>query len=185
MNSAAIQGRQIDWEAALLERARQGDVRAFERLYREFVGRVYGLCLRLVRHPADAEDCTQQTFINAWSALARFEARSSFATWLHRIAVNVVLSRRQRTTLSIEILSVGPEEMESDWTFDTSIEVSEIEAAIVELPDGARDVLVLSGIYGYSHAETAAMLGVAEGTCKAQLHRARQLLRERLCLEGY
>lgn len=185
MTSAAIQGGQVDWEAALLERARQGDARAFERLYREHVGRVYGLCLRLARHPADAEDCTQQAFINAWSALARFETRSSFATWLHRIAVNVVLAQRRRTTSHVEVLSGDTGEAESDWTFDTPVEVGQIEAAIDDLPDGARDVLVLLGIYGYSHGEVAAMLGVAEGTCKAQLHRARRLLREKLGLEGY
>jgi RNA polymerase sigma-70 factor, ECF subfamily len=183
MTSMAIQGGPVDWEAALIERARQGDVRAFERLYREHVGRVYALCLRLARNVANAEDYTQQTFINAWSALSRFETRSSFATWLHRIAVNVVLGQRRQAASPDEPFHVKPEDVEPEWTFDTPVEVSEIEAAIEALPDGARDVLVLSGIYGYSHGEVAAMLGVAEGTCKAQLHRARGLLREKLGVE--
>lgn len=180
---AAAQSERIEWEAALVQRARSGDVRAFERLYREYVGRVYGLCLRLVRDPATAEDCAQEAFINAWRGLRSFETRSAFGTWLHRIAVNVVLGRRRKSSSSCP----PPEAVESvsqDWTLDTPVEVSEIEAAIGTLPEGARDVLVLCGIYGYSHGEAAGMLGVAEGTCKAQLHRARALLRRKLYPEA-
>ncbi len=174
----------VDWEGALVQRACAGDVRAFERLYREHVGRVYGLCLRMTRDPAVAEDCAQETFINAWKALARFETRSSLATWLHRIAVNVALAKRRKATPVVESpLEDDDEAVESDWTLETPLEVNEIEAAIERLPDGARDVLVLHAIYGYSHIEAAEMLGVAEGTCKAQLHRARSLLRERLGVE--
>jgi len=182
--AVAISGaEQIDWEQGLVQRARRGDTHAFERLYREHVGRVYGLCLRLTRDPAHAEDCAQETFINAWRALERFETRSSISTWLHRIAVNVVLAKRRRFTPKTESLSDADEPAEFGWTLDTPVEVGEIETAIAGLPEGARDVLVLSGIYGYSHLETAAMLGVAEGTCKAQLHRARKLLRDRLNVE--
>src|SRR5580704_2636660 len=86
----------VDWEGALVQRAAAGDTRAFERLYREHSGRVYGLCLRMTRDAHLAEDCTQDTFINAWRALAKFQARSSLSTWLHRIAVNVSLARRRR-----------------------------------------------------------------------------------------
>jgi RNA polymerase sigma-70 factor (ECF subfamily) len=174
----------VDWDGALVQRACAGDVRAFERLYREHVSRVYGLCLRMTRDPAMAEDCTQETFINAWKALARFETRSSLATWLHRIAVNVALGKRRKAGPVVEDpLADDEEAVESDWTLETPLEVNEIEAAVERLPDGARDVLVLHAIYGYSHIETAQMLGVAEGTCKAQLHRARSLLRERLGVE--
>ena len=174
----------VDWEGALVQRACAGDVRAFERLYREHVGRVYGLCLRMTRDPAMAEDCTQETFINAWKALGRFETRSSLATWLHRIAVNAALAKRRKAAPVVESsLDDDEEKVESDWTLETPLEVNEIEAAIERLPDGARDVLVLHAIYGYSHIEAAEMLGVAEGTCKAQLHRARSLLRERLGVE--
>lgn len=182
MGSAAAKSDQVDWEAGLVQRARSGDMRAFERLYRDHVGRVYGLCLRLTRDPAGAEDCAQEAFVNAWRALGRFETRSSFGTWLHRIAVNVVLSRRRRPSEQIEPTARDSEEAEADgeWTLDTPVEIGEIEAAIAGLPDGARDVLVLCGIYGYSHGEAAQMLGVAEGTCKAQLHRARALLRAKL-----
>jgi RNA polymerase sigma-70 factor (ECF subfamily) len=130
-----------------------------------------------------AEDCVQETFINAWRGLQRFGARSSFATWLHRIAVNVVLAKR-RQPMPPEDLSADSLPLDQmEWTLDTPVEVAEIEAAIAHLPDGARDTVVLCGIYGYSHPEAAEMLGVAEGTCKAQLHRARRLLRERLGLE--
>ena len=182
----AAHTERVDWEEGLLQRARNGDVRAFERLYRDHVGRVYGLCLRLTRDPADADDCTQEAFLNAWRALGRFETRSSFGTWLHRIAVNVVLGRRRRASEQIELTPASEESaMGGEWTLDTPVEVGEIEAAIAGLPDGARDVLVLSGIYGYSHGETAQMLGVAEGTCKAQLHRARALLRAKLHPEAH
>ena len=110
------------------------------------------------------------------------------ATWLHRIAVNVVLGKRRKTTpMMVDWDSLVPagedEPIESEWTLETPLEVNDIETAIGELPDGARDVLVLYAIYGYSHSEAAEMLGVAEGTCKAQLHRARGLLRDRLGVE--
>jgi RNA polymerase sigma-70 factor (ECF subfamily) len=137
----------------------------------------------MTRNPTSAEDCTQETFINAWRALDRFETRSAFGTWLHRIAVNVVLGKRRRVSFGAETSLEDEQLEENDWAFDTPVEESEIEEAIAGLPDGARDVLVLSGIYGYSHVETAEMLGVAEGTCKAQLHRARKLLKERLNVE--
>src|SRR5437868_7371362 len=98
MTQAQAEDTRVDWEAALVQRACTGDTRAFERLYREHAGRVYGLCLRMTRNSATAEDCTQEAFINAWRALDRFEDRSSMATWLHRIAVNVVLGKRRKTT---------------------------------------------------------------------------------------
>ena len=173
---------QIEPEELWIARAARGDQRAFERLYRAHVARVHGLCIRMTRNVASAEDCTQQAFIQAWTALPRFERRSSFATWLHRIAVNIVLMQRRSGFELAPPAFSG--ELEDAFTFDTPVEVAEIEAAIDTLPDGARDVLILSGIYGYSHVEIAPMLGVAEGTCKAQLHRARRLLRERLNMEA-
>ena len=185
MTLAQVESSRIDWEGALVERARAGDTRAFERLYREHAGRVYGLCLRMTRQPHLAEDCTQETFINAWRALARFETRSSLGTWLHRIAVNVTLAKRRKATRDAPLpdVEVEDEAIEPDWTLETPVEVQEIEEAIGALPQGARDALVLHALYGYSHTEAAQMLGLAEGTCKAQLHRARKLLRERLNVE--
>ena len=169
----------IVWQQAMLRQAQRGDVRAFERLYRETIGRVHGICLRLTRDPALAEDCTQEAYLRAWKALPEFEARSSLATWLHRIAVTVVLERRRRRTPDLDFVEELPEDA-IEVQFDTPLEEREIEAAVAGLPEGARDVLVLCALYGYTHGEAGAMLGIAEGTCKAQLHRARLLLRARL-----
>ncbi len=171
----------VDWdERALVHRARSGDTAAFERLYRQHCGRVHAVCLRLTRDPALAEDCTQDAFIRAWSALPRFEGRSAFGTWLHRIAVNVVLERRRAPAAPLEFVDELPEQGETVALPDTPVEEAELEAAIASLPQGARDALVLCAIHGYTHVEAGEMLGLAEGTCKAQLHRARRLLRERL-----
>src|ERR1700729_695748 len=182
MTHAQMQDTRVDWEGALVQRACAGDTRAFERLYREHSGRVYGLCLRMTRDAQLAEDCTQDTFINAWRALAKFETRSSLSTWLHRIAVNVSLAKRRKSP-QVEPVPEDDEGVATQWTVETPVEVQEIESAIGALPDGARDALVLHALYGYSHGEAAQMLGIAEGTCKAQLHRARKLLRERLNME--
>jgi RNA polymerase sigma-70 factor, ECF subfamily len=187
----AAQSDWIEWEAGLVQRARGGDVRAFERLYRDHIGSVYGLCLRMTRDRTAAEDCAQEAFFKAWRALERFETRSSFGTWLHRIAVNVVLSRRRKAGAQAELPPAPMDEGEGradppgEWTLDTPVEVQEIETAVAGLPEGARDALVLCGIYGYSHGEASQMLGIAEGTCKAQLHRARALLRARLEPESH
>ncbi|MBV8143991.1 MAG: RNA polymerase sigma factor [Gammaproteobacteria bacterium] len=182
MAYAQAEETRVGWEDALVQRARTGDRRAFERLYREHAGRVYGLCLRMTRDAQLAEDCTQDTFINAWRALGKFETRSSLSTWLHRIAVNVSLAKRRKSG-PVEPLPEEEEGIVGEWTLETPLEVQEIESAIGGLPDGARDALVLHALYGYSHPEAAQMLGIAEGTCKAQLHRARKLLRERLGVE--
>ena len=168
---------QSEW----LERARLGDTRAFESLYREHSGRVYGLCLRLTRDPATAEDCTQETFINAWRNLPNFEGRSALGTWLHRIAVNATLAKTRRGSLEI-VPQPAAEDDEPAYEGEAPDDTPplDVEAAVSTLPEGARHVLVLYGIYGYTHEEAAGMLGIAVGTCKAQLHRARRLLRERL-----
>jgi len=183
MADAQAEDTRVDWEGALVQRARTGDRRAFERLYREHAGRVYGLCLRMTRDAQLAEDCTQDTFINAWRALGKFETRSSLSTWLHRIAVNVSLARRRKATPVEAPVDDDGEGVSGEWLLETPVEVDEIESAIEGLPEGARDALVLHALYGYSHGEAAEMLGIAEGTCKAQLHRARQLLRARLGVE--
>jgi RNA polymerase sigma-70 factor (ECF subfamily) len=171
----------VDSEAEWISRAREGDRRAFEHLYRSYSGRVYGLCLRLTREAGLAEDCTQETFISAWRNLARFEGRSALGTWLHRIAVNVALARGRRVQLEVVPPPEDSERAESiGGILDDDTPPIDVEKAIATLPEGARHVLVLYGIYGYTHEEAADMLGIAVGTCKAQLHRARRLLRERL-----
>jgi RNA polymerase sigma-70 factor (ECF subfamily) len=140
----------------------------------------------MTRDPTIAEDCTQDAFIQAWRALPTFQQRSHFSTWLHRIAVNAVLARGRRRQEDLG----GDESIEdqiassiADTGVEDAGESRDLERAIGHLPPGARHVLVLAGVYGYSHEETASMLGIAVGTCKAQLHRARQLLSTRLGLE--
>ena len=136
MPHAQAEDTRVDWEGALVQRARTGDRRAFERLYREHAGRVYGLCLRMTRDAQLAEDCTQDTFINAWRALGKFETRSSLSTWLHRIAVNVSLAKRRKSG-RVESLPEDEEEGQAcEWTLETPVEVQEIESAIGELPEG-------------------------------------------------
>jgi RNA polymerase sigma-70 factor (ECF subfamily) len=177
-------------DASLVAAARRGDMRAFERLYRLHSGKVLGLCLRMTRQREIAEDCVQQTFVRAWRNLAAFEGRSAFGTWLHRIAVNEVLTHaRNRGTRSEGVsLATGDDEEDTlDNIADVSVaadsaEVVDVEKALATLPEGSRHVVVLQAVYGYSHEEVADMLGIAVGTCKAQLHRGRKLLRERLGL---
>jgi RNA polymerase sigma-70 factor (ECF subfamily) len=184
MNSLAVAESSTEGELALVVRAQHGDLRAFEQLYHLYLDRIYGLCMRLVRNTATAEDCAQQAFINAWIGLPQFKARSSFGTWIHRIAANVAIGDRRKVSRWSKVLSPEVEAIGGPVTFDTPVEVRDIETAIQALPDGAREVLVLCGIYGFSHAEVATMLAVAEGTCRAQLHRAREILRGRFQLDG-
>ena len=172
-------------DAQLVAAARGGNAAAFETLYRAHVSRVLGLCLRMTRRRDIAEDCTQQTFVRAWRSLGAFEGRSTFGTWLHRIAVNEVLTHARNRGTRVELEETGDEadELHSDagGEYDAG-EVMDVERALATLPEGSRHVVVLQAVYGYSHEEVADMLGVAVGTCKAQLHRGRRLLRERLGL---
>jgi RNA polymerase sigma-70 factor (ECF subfamily) len=176
------QARRVADERALVAAAVAGSEAAFEKLYRLHVGKIHGLCLRMTANREKAEDCTQEAFIQAWRALPRFESRSGFGTWLHRIAVNAVLAqgRRRREELGVDAAIEDTLESVPDMATGSPGAIDDIEAAIATLPPGARQVLVLAGVYGYSHEEAAGMLGIAVGTCKAQLHRARQLLGKRL-----
>jgi RNA polymerase sigma-70 factor (ECF subfamily) len=129
-----------------------------------------------------AEDCTQLTFVRAWKSLGAFEGRSAFGTWLHRIAVNEVLTQARNHGTRSESDEEAVAEATDDpreGAYDAG-EVMDVERALATLPEGSRHVVVLQAVYGYSHEEVADMLGVAVGTCKAQLHRGRKLLRERL-----
>jgi RNA polymerase sigma-70 factor, ECF subfamily len=169
-------------ERALVESAKRGSRTAFEALYRDHVGKVYGLCLRMTAHRATAEDCTQEAFIQAWRSLPGFEGRSAFGSWLHRIAVNAVLAQGRRRRERLGTLGSADDEAAAlpDPTVGDAGTVLDLEAGLRRLPAGARQALVLVGIYGYSHEEAADLLGVAIGTCKSQVHRARQLLGQRL-----
>jgi RNA polymerase sigma-70 factor (ECF subfamily) len=175
--------RDVAEERRLVAAAVEGSSRAFETLYRRHAPRTYALCLRMTGHVATAEDCTQDAFVQAWRHLPRFETRSSFSTWLHRIAVNAVLQhvRRRHELLGAEDSAEREvAEVLADPRIGDPLQTRDLEAAIATLPPGARHVLVLVGIYGHTHEEAADMLGIAVGTCKAQLHRARALLGSRL-----
>ena len=168
--------REAAEELRAVKAAAKGDRRAFEQLYRRHVGRIQRLCLRLTGGQREtAEECVQDAFVSAWRALPRFEIRSAFSTWLHRIAVNAVLARRRGLAQSLEIATdEDPAQLDRRVTLDAP--PLDLEAAIRALPAGARHVLVLVGLYGFSHEEAATQLGIAVGTSKAQLHRARGLL---------
>jgi RNA polymerase sigma-70 factor (ECF subfamily) len=168
-------------EAEALARALRGDVRAFEQIYRRHLPQVYALCLRMTGQPALAEDCTQECFIAAWRALPGFEGRSRVATWLHRIAVHAVLNERRTRSRRLQATPLDEEALAAPVPAGEA-GTADVEAALARLPEGARDVVVLVGLHGYTHEETAAMLDIAVGTSKAQLHRGRRLLAAQLGL---
>jgi RNA polymerase sigma-70 factor (ECF subfamily) len=172
--------RAAEWR--LVRKAQSGDLQAFERLYRENERRVYALCLRLSSDPALAEELTQEVFIRAWKKLGSFRGQSAFSSWLYPLTVNVARSerrsRRRRLarvfpTDDVAALEPPPRPPRPEVGFD-------LEKAMATLPPGARAVFVLHDVEGRTHEEIASLLGLASGTSKAQLHRARRLLREAL-----
>ena len=170
-----------DW----VERAQQADTAAFESLYRLHVDRVYGLCLRMTGNPSEAEDCTQEAFIQAWNKLSKFRGDSAFSTWMHRIAVNSVLGRMRKARRELDKMQAVTDISPVPETVGDSGNFEDLQNAVDDLPDGARHVFVLHAVYGYSHNETGDMLGIAAGTSKAQLHRAKRLLASNLKKNGY
>ena len=160
----------------LLNSARNGDQREFEAFYRATCGTVYGLCLRLTSNPTVAEECVQQTFIQAWRNLTGFRGDSAVTTWLHRIAVNEVRGHYRREARH-DVSSSDEDQPALTTDHGRSID---LERAIATLPERARAVFVLVGIYGYPHDQTAAMLDIAVGTSKAHYHHARRQLRKEL-----
>jgi len=168
-------------EQELVERARQGDHAAFESLYRTYSRWVYALCLRLTASVDEAEEATQEAFVLVWERLTTYRGDSGFRPWLRRLAVNVVLSRaRQDSRRSARVVTVEDPELHGRTPPESLDERIDLERAVASLPEGARTVLVLHDIEGLRHKEISELTGVAPGTSKAQLHRARRLLRERL-----
>lgn len=167
----------------VIRRAQSGDETAFDRLYDEQVGRIYSLCLRMSGNRGEAERLTQDVFVRLWQQLPSFRGDSAFSSWLHRLAVNVVLQDRrsdERRTARVESID-DLSEVRENRTERADHELRlDLERAIAALPYGARVVLVLHDIEGYRHEEIAQLCGIAVGTTKAQLHRARRLLRESL-----
>jgi len=167
-------------EAYQVIRAQGGDKVAFEQLYRNHVDRVYALCLRMTGNAGLAEELTQDSFVRAWDKLGKFKRKSAFGTWLYRVALNVVLghlrteARSAARVISIHDLNVPPAAARTA-TPGTRVD---LQAAIDTLPEGARVVFMLFENEGFQHKEIGKMLGISPGASKAQLHRARKLLRE-------
>lgn len=158
----------------------QGDARAFERLYRATVPRIHSLARRMAGESV-ADDLTQEVYLRAWSRLHTFRGDARFSTWLHRLAVNVILTRRASMKKQRD-RTVSGSALLDRMTAKVSrpgVRV-DFEAALATLPAGARDVFVLYDVEGYKHEEIGEMLGIHPGTSKSQLHRARMLLRRHL-----
>ena len=175
----------ISNEAAFIARAQAGDTRAFEALYRLHIDRVYGLCLRMTGNVSEAEDCAQEAFIQAWNKLSKFRGDSAFGTWMHRIAVNSVLGRIRKSKREQDRIQLVADTAPPPASIGDSGNLRDLSDAIEKLPEGARHVFVLNAVYGYSHEESGNMLGIAVGTSKAQLHRARRLLAQQLQEQGF
>jgi RNA polymerase sigma factor (sigma-70 family) len=161
--------------------AATGDRRAFERVYREHVDRVYAICTRMLADRVLAEEVTQDVFVRVWEKLPGFRGESAFSTWLHRVAVNVVLSRRK--VASLHHARTVDDEDAIGLAVGRTVSVGDrldLESAIAGLPNGARRVFVLHDVEGFTHEEIGEQLGITPGGSKAQLHRARMLLRAAL-----
>ena len=173
-----------DADLALARRAAGGDAGAFESIYRRHAGRVHGVIARLVGgHSARAEDLTQEAFVRVWQALPQFRFESAFATWLHRLAVNTALMEL-RSRRGGPRFDDDEDALEDIGTPDSAGHgaalTMDLERAVATLPPRARAVLVLHDVEGWKHEEIAQELGMAVGSSKAQLHRARHLLRAKL-----
>ncbi len=174
-------------EAEAIEKAKQGDAQAFEVLYNLHKRRVYSLCLRMTANAAEAEDLTQEAFLQLYRKIATFRGESAFSTWLHRLAVNVVLMRLRKKGLSVVPLEETTETEEEtpkkdlgaeDAKLAASIDRLQLQRAIERLPPGYRSIFVLHDVEGYEHNEIAVIVGCSIGNSKSQLHKARLKLRE-------
>jgi RNA polymerase sigma-70 factor (ECF subfamily) len=178
-------------ESESIRRAQQGDAAAFERLYQMHSRRVYSLCLRMVGNTAEAEDLTQEAFLQLFRKIATFRGESAFSTWLHRLAVNVVLMKLRKKSgkeTSLEQVTEPDEESGTprrdfgapDLALTGSIDRVNLQRAVEQLPPGYKSVFVLHDVQGYEHNEIAEMMGCSIGNSKSQLHKARMRLRDLL-----
>ena len=175
-------------EADVVHRAQQGDAAAFERLYRLYSRKVYALCLRMAGNPTEAEDLTQDVFLQLFRKIGTFRGESAFSTWLHRMSVNIVLMRfrkKPKAETSLEMIT-NPEEESSrlpeefggpDLRLNGVIDRVTLQAAIDELAPGYRAMFILHDVQGYKHDEIARMFGCSTGNSKSQVHKARMQLR--------
>jgi RNA polymerase sigma-70 factor (ECF subfamily) len=168
----------------LAKKAAGGDGKAFEELYRRHYRRVYALTLRMMGNPTEAEDMTQDVFLQLFNKVGMFRGESAFTTWLHRMTVNQVLMHFRKKSTRSELLTDEGETpvqivkgTENPRTAPVIDRIG-LENALKQLPNGYRTVFVLHDVEGYEHYEIAEMLGIAEGTSKSQLHKARLKLRQ-------
>ncbi|HSJ24741.1 MAG TPA: sigma-70 family RNA polymerase sigma factor [Longimicrobiales bacterium] len=168
-----------DLDRSDVELARTGDARAFERIYRRHAARIHSLCARMLT-PGEADDAAQEVFIRAWRKLHLFRGESAFSTWLHRLAINLVLGRRTTQANYTARFGADTEGLDAASRRDRPDLRMDFEAAMQTLPDGAKKVFVLHDVEGYTHEEIGTMLGITAGTSKSQLHRARMTLRQYL-----
>ena len=178
-------------ETEAIRRAQQGDADAFERIYRMHHRRVYSLCLRMVGNTAEAEDLTQEAFLQLFRKIATFRGESAFSTWLHRLSVNVVLMRLRKKTVAANSLDETADSDEEsggprkdiggpDLHLSGSVDRVNLERAVEQLPPGYRSIFVLHDVQGYEHNEIAAIMHCSIGNSKSQLHKARMRLRRLL-----
>jgi len=175
-------------EAEAIDRARQGDAESFEALYALHKRRVYSLCLRMTGNTAEAEDLTQEAFLQLYRKIATFRGESAFSTWLHRLAVNVVLMHLRKKNLATVSLEESLEPQQEDGPkkdvgardnmLAGTIDRVNLERAVDSLPRGYRLIFVLHDVEGYEHNEIAEMMGCSIGNSKSQLHKARMKLRD-------
>ena len=175
-------------EAEAIDRAKQGDAESFEALYALHKRRVYSLCLRMTGNTAEAEDLTQEAFLQLYRKIATFRGESAFSTWLHRLAVNVVLMHLRKKGLAAVSLeeSLEPQQEDGpkkdigarDKVLAGAIDRVNLARAIESLPRGYRLIFVLHDVEGYEHNEIAEMIGCSIGNSKSQLHKARMKLRD-------
>jgi RNA polymerase sigma-70 factor, ECF subfamily len=188
---AQKQGNELN-EAEAIERAKQGDAQAFQALYDRHKRRVYSLCLRMTANTAEAEDLTQEAFLQLYRKIATFRGESAFSTWLHRLSVNVVLMHLRKKSLpvvSLEETTQGSDDDSpkkdfgaDDLALAGSIDRLQLQKAVDDLPPGYRTIFVLHDVEGYEHNEIATIVGCSIGNSKSQLHKARMKLRDLLKL---
>jgi RNA polymerase sigma-70 factor, ECF subfamily len=177
LNGGTLVQNGIESDVAL---AAKGDSPAFERLYRTHVTRIHSLTRRMLGSQI-ADEVTQDIFVRTWQKLGQFRGESAFSTWLHRLALNVVIERRRSFAIQRGRMTDDPSALDLVTVAPARADLKvDFEAAIEQLPEGAREIFVLHDVEGHKHREIAAMLGITSGTSKRQLHRARMLMRKHL-----
>jgi RNA polymerase sigma-70 factor (ECF subfamily) len=175
-------------EKETIRQAQEGDAAAFERIYRRYNRRVFALCLRMTKNQTDAEDLTQEAFLQVFRKIRTFRGESAFSTWFHRVSVNIVLmSLRKRKLMEIPLGNDGDQEEEpgarhpepggSDSSLTGLFDRENLKRALSQMPSGYKRMLVLHDVFGYEHNEIAAALECSVGNSKSQLHKARMRMR--------